>query len=56
MLQPIVKTIPSYFKDSFALAKLLKNFKLSEKCSIFSFDAISMYINIDTDECLARLT
>ena len=56
MLQPIVKTMPSCFKGSFALAKLLKNLKLSKKCSIFSFDVISMYTNINTDECLARLT
>ena len=56
MLQPIVKIMPSYFKDSFALAKLLKNLKVSKKCSIFSFDAISMYTNINTDECVAKLT
>jgi len=56
MLQPIVKTMPSYFKDSFALAKILENLKVSKKCSVFSFDAISMYTNINTDECLARLT
>ena len=56
MLQPIVKTVPSYFKDSFALAKLLKNQKVSKKCSIFSFGAIYMYTNVNTDECLARLT
>ena len=56
MLQSIVKAMPSYFKDSFDLAKLLKNLKVSKKYSIFSFDAISMYTNINTDECLARLT
>ena len=56
MLQPIVNATSSYFKNSFDLAKLLKNLRVSKKCSIFSFDAISMYTNINTDECLARLT
>ena len=56
MIQLIVKTMPSYFKDSLALAKLLKNLKMSKKCSIFSLDAISMYTNINTDEFLDHLT
>ena len=53
--QLIVKTTPSYFKDSYVLAKLRKNLKVSKKWSIFSFDAISMYTNINTDKCLDRL-
>ena len=56
MLQPIVKAMPSYFKDSFTLTKILRNLKLSGKCSIFSFDAISMYTKINTEDCLARLS
>ena len=48
--------MPSYSKDSFALAKLLKNLGMSNKCSIFSFDVISMHTNINADEYLARLT
>ena len=30
--------------------------KLSGKCSIFFFDAISMYTKINTEDCLARLS
>ena len=56
MLQPIVKAMPSYFKDSFTLTKILRKLKLSGKCSIFSFDAISMYTKINTEDCLARLS
>ena len=56
MLQPIVKAMPSYFKDSFTLTKLLRKIKLSGNCSIFSFDAISMYTKINTADCLKRLS
>ena len=44
MLQPIVKTMSSYFKDFLALVKILKNLKVSSKRSIFSVDAISKYV------------
>lgn len=35
---------------------MLRNMILSDKCSIFSFDAIAMYTTISTKYCLNRLS
>lgn len=52
-LQPVAKKMPSYFKDTFALLKLLKNLPpLPPNASFFTCDAKSMYTNIDTDAAL----
>ena len=56
MLQPIVKSMPAYFKDSFELTKILKTLNVQKGWSIFSFDAISVYTNIDTQDCISRLS
>ncbi|KAL7530524.1 hypothetical protein ACHAXR_006240, partial [Thalassiosira sp. AJA248-18] len=55
MLQPIVKTQPTYFKNSFALKKELDELTLPANASLFTYDAVSMYTNIDTEECISRL-
>ena len=58
ILQPIAKSQQAYFKDSFSLKDLLELIILpmGKRCSLFTFDAISMYTNINTDDCLKRLS
>ena len=56
MLQPIVATQHTYFKDSYSLKQELDCLTLPANASIFSFDAISMYTKIDTEDCIARLS
>jgi len=56
MLQPIAKAQQSYFKDSRALKKLLDNLSIPDNVSVFSFDAVSMYSNINSEACLEVLT
>ena len=51
-LQPIAKTMPGYFQDSFALKRCLNDVVLPPNCSLFSMDAVSMYTSIDSDACL----
>jgi len=55
MLQPIVKTQPTYFKNSFALKKELDELTLPANASLFTYDAVSMYTNINTEDCISRL-
>ena len=55
-LQPIVKTQTYYFKNSFDLKHLLDPMRLPPTACLFTYDAISMYTNIDTRQCLHRLT
>ncbi|KAL7527818.1 hypothetical protein ACHAWF_002316, partial [Thalassiosira exigua] len=54
-LQPIVKAQHTYFKNSFELKDELLTLTLPPNASLFSFDAVSMYTNIDTEDCIARL-
>jgi len=54
-LQPIVKGQSTYFKNSFDLKKELDGITLPANASIFTYDALSMYTNIDTEECIARI-
>lgn len=55
-LQPIVQRQATYFKDSYSLKKMLDKITLPPNASIFTYDAISMYTNIDTNDCIKRLT
>ncbi len=55
-LQPIVQRQATYFKDSYALKKMLDKLTLPPNATIFTYDAVSMYTNIDTDDCIDRLT
>ena len=53
MLQPIAKKQKSYFQDTFALLKLMKELPpLPPNASFFTCDAVSMYTNIPTDIAL----
>jgi hypothetical protein len=56
ILQPMAKAQQSYFKDSRALKKLLIDLHLPHNASVFSFDAVAMYSNIDSNACLLVLT
>jgi len=56
MLQPIVQAQGAYFKDSFALKKLLNALSLIGHYSLVTCDAVSMYTNIGTDQCITRLS
>jgi len=55
MLQPVVQAQAVYFKDSFALKKLLDALILLGNYSLISCNAVSMYTNIDTDQCISKL-
>lgn len=56
-LQPIVRRQHTYFKNSFELKELLDSMEtLPANACLFTYDAISMYTNINTEQCLQRLT
>ena len=54
-LQPLVKAQRTYFKNSFALKSQLALLQLPPNASVFTYDAVSMYTNIDTDQCISSL-
>ena len=58
ILQPVALAQQAYFKDSFALKDKLDQVDLGpdKRYSIFSFDAVSMYTNIDAKDCIRRLS
>jgi hypothetical protein len=56
-LQPIVKEQFAYFKDSFSLQRQLIDLgTLPSNASLISLDAVSMYTNIDIDDCIERIS
>ena len=57
MLQPIVTAQPTYFKNSFALKQDLDKMSLppNRRCSLFTYDAVAMYVNIPTEDCISTL-
>ena len=56
MLQPMVQAQAIYLKDSFALKKLLDALILLGDYSLIFCDAVSMYTNNGTDQCVAQLS
>ena len=56
VLQPVVTSQPTYFKDSFALKRELKTLVIPHNASLFTYDAVSMYTNIEIDDCLERIS
>ena len=55
-LQPIVQDQALYFKNSAELKTELEGFTLPANASLFTYDAVAMYPNINTTDCMARLT
>ena len=55
MLQPINKSMPTYFKDSYDFKERVDMVKLRPGARLFTSDAVSMYTNIDTNEALASI-
>jgi hypothetical protein len=56
VLQPVVTSQPTYFKDSFTLRCELNTLVIPANASIFTYDAVSMYTNINIDDCLERIS
>ena len=55
-LQPVVEDQPFYFKDSFSLKQELDKIILPPNASIITFDAVSMYTNINIDDSIERIS
>ena len=55
-LQPIMQAQETYIKDSFSFKSEISKLKLPSNASIFTYDAISMYANIDTEDCVAQIS
>jgi hypothetical protein len=56
VLQPVIVSQPSYFKDLFTLKQELDKLVLPPNASIITFDAVSMYTNIDIDNSISRIS
>jgi hypothetical protein len=55
-LQPVVTCQPSYFKNSFTLNQELDKLILPPNASIITFNAVSMYTNIDINDSISRIS
>jgi len=55
-LQPVVADQPFYFKDSFSLKQELVKIVLPPNASIITFDAVSMYTNINIYVSIERIS
>lgn len=56
-LQPIIQTQHTYFKNSTELKQLLESMDtLPANACLSTYDAVSMYMNIDTQHCIHRLS
>ena len=55
-LQPIVRTLPSYLKDSTTFANLILNTKVPTDCILVSIDVSSLYTNIPHTDGLEAAT
>ena len=55
-LQPIVQAQDTYVKDSYSFKTEISKLTLPPNASIFTYDAISMYTKIDTEDCISRIS
>eukprot|EP00804_Cyclotella_cryptica_P003582 CCRYP_002186-RB/>CCRYP_002186-RB protein AED:0.29 eAED:0.21 QI:0/-1/0/1/-1/0/1/0/339 len=55
-LQPVARTQPSYFQDSYCLKQLLSNIEIPPYALLFTADAKSMYTNIRTGPALKHIS
>ena len=55
-LQPIVRTLPSYLKDSNTFANLIQSTKVPNDCILVSIDVSSLYTNIPHSDGLEAAT
>ena len=55
ILQPIMKSFPSFIKDSFSLLHLLNTTTYPSDSSIFTADVVSLYPSIDIKDGLRQL-
>jgi hypothetical protein len=55
-LQPAISSQPFYFKDSFSLKQELDKIILPPNASIITFNAISMYTNIDINNSIKQIS
>jgi hypothetical protein len=51
-LQTIVKSQPAYFQDLFSLKLELNDLRLPPNASLFTFNAITIYTNINIVNCI----
>jgi hypothetical protein len=56
VLQPVVTSQPNYFKDSFALKRELNTLVIPPNASLFIYKVVSMFTNIDIDDCLQHIS
>jgi hypothetical protein len=54
-LQPIVKEQSTYFKNSAELKKELNKLTLPPNALLFTYNAVSMYTNVNTENCIAYI-
>jgi len=55
MLQPMARSMPTWFRDSFELKSMLDNFVVPQGARVFTSDAVGMYPNISTPLAMARI-